>query len=145
MKPIPRILEGWLVLVVDDEQDSLEVAQRLLKLAGASVMTATNGQEALARLREQPPEQQARFILSDLSMPEMNGWALLSAARQDPALMHIPVIALTAHAMTGDRDKALEAGFHNYISKPLDPTKFIERVVAVLTDIPDLAALLHSD
>lgn len=131
---IPRTFEGWQVLVVDDEADSLEVATRLLKLAGATVVTAGNGREALTKLHNFRPH----FILSDLSMPEFNGWELLEVLKNDRRTMDIPVIALTAHAMSGDREKAIEAGFHNYISKPLDPPKFISQMVTVLTDIPEL-------
>ncbi len=138
MFKIPRIFEGWDVMVVDDESDSLEVATRLLIIAGANVVQAVNGKDALVKLRTCSP----RFIISDLSMPEMDGWELIYTIKQDRRMMDIPMIALTAHAMSGDRERALAAGFHNYISKPLDPPKFIQQLVVILTDIPEMAPLL---
>src|SRR5690349_11576246 len=121
MTKIPRVMVGWRVLVVDDEQDSLEVARMMLELAGATVLTAINGQEGLAMVDKTRPH----FILSDLSMPVMDGWHMMRELSLDRRTNEIPVIALTAHAMSGDRERAMQAGFANYISKPLDPDKFI--------------------
>src|SRR5688500_14815382 len=113
MPRIPAVFAGWTVLLVDDEQDSLEVAEMLLQMAGAAVLTATNGREALEILKTTKP----RFILSDISMPEMNGWQMIDLLNQDRSLRDIPVIALTAFAMPGDRERAIEAGFANHITK----------------------------
>jgi CheY-like chemotaxis protein len=132
MVQIPKALERWTVLVVDDEEDSLDVASRLLQMAGARVHTAANGVEALALIRQYKPH----FILSDLSMPEMDGWTLMHTLNTDRSTTHIPVIALTAHAMIGDRERALNAGFVNHITKPLDVEKFIQQLVIILTDLP---------
>ncbi|MFN8528875.1 MAG: response regulator [Anaerolineae bacterium] len=142
MNKIPRVFVGWSVLVVDDEADSLEVAARLLKMAGATVQTASNGKEALEIVREHP--LQFRFVLTDLSMPDMDGWELLYLLKRERPTENIPVIALTAHAMVGDRDRGIAAGFTNYIVKPLDPTKFIQQLIVLLTEIPEYAALLHA-
>jgi len=136
MSPIPKVLEKWTVLVVDDEEDSLDVASRLLKMAGARVYSAGNGLEALDLIKQNKPD----FILSDLSMPEMDGWALMHTLNKDRATSDIPVIALTAHAMTGDRQRALSAGFVNHITKPLDPEKFIQQLLNILTDLPQFKA-----
>jgi CheY-like chemotaxis protein len=141
MKPIPRAFVGWEVLVVDDERDSLEVAARLLKIAGAIVMTANTGQEAMEKVRQYP--YRFKFILTDLSMPDMDGWELLYLIKEDRPTMDIPVIALTAHAMTGDRERGIAAGFHNYITKPLDPTKFIQQLVSLLITVPEYEPLLR--
>ena len=103
------ILKGWNVLIADDEPDSLEVATRILRYYGANVTTAGNGQEALDLVVKAAP----RFIISDLSMPVVDGWGLLYELKQNPDTADIPVIALTAHSMTGDRQRAVEAGFHN--------------------------------
>jgi CheY-like chemotaxis protein len=132
------ILAGWTVLVVDDEEDSLNVATRILKYYGANVLTANSGYQGLeVAAREKP-----RFIISDLSMPGMDGWGLIEALKSDGALASIPVIALTAHAMIGDRQRAIEAGFHNYLTKPLTPATFMRDLLNLLMDIPDLAAHL---
>lgn len=140
MMQIPRAFVGWEVLVVDDEPDSLEVATRLLKIAGAAVVSAVSGQEALEKIKTHP--SQFKFILSDLSMPDMDGWELLYQLKQETLTKDIPVIALTAHAMAGDRERGIAAGFHNYVTKPLNPTNFIQQLVNLLVEIPEYAPLL---
>ncbi len=133
---IPRtILQNWNVLVVDDEPDSLEVATLLLKHYGANVIQACNGQEALAAVRANHP----KLVISDISMPVMDGWSLIRELKRDRSTLDIPVIALTAHAMVGDREKAITAGFHNYLSKPLTPSTFMRDLLHLLVDIPALA------
>jgi CheY-like chemotaxis protein len=138
MAVIPRLFDSWDVLVVEDEQDSLEVASRMLKLAGANVFSASNGRDGVDLAKKIRP----RFILSDLSMPGMDGWEMIEALKQNKATMETPVIALTAHTMPGDRERAMAAGFHNHISKPLDPTKFIQQLANILVDNQDLATLM---
>lgn len=128
------LLKDWKVLVVDDEVDSLLVAQMLLERCGARVVTANNGKEALTMAEKHRP----RFVLSDLSMPVMDGWGFNAEMQKDPALREIPVIALTAHAMQGDREKAMAAGFHNYLTKPLMPKTFIQNLLKLLLDVPEL-------
>jgi CheY-like chemotaxis protein len=142
MMQIPRAFVGWEVLVVDDEPDGLEVATRLLKIAGATVTPANNGQEALEKVRSHP--SQFKFVLSDLSMPDMDGWELLYQLKQETNTKDIPVIALTAHAMAGDRERGIAAGFHNYITKPLNPTNFIQQLINLLVEIPEYATLLKA-
>jgi CheY-like chemotaxis protein len=137
--PIRRdLLHGWDVLVVDDEPDSLEVATRILCFYGAEVFTAGNGQEALELVRKTTP----RFIISDLSMPVMDGWGLLFELKQERETMEIPVIALTAHSMVGDRQRAIEAGFHNYLTKPLTAATFMKDLLKLLLEEPVLASEL---
>lgn len=127
-----NLLKGRKILVIDDEPDSLEVATTLLEMYDADVVTATNGQEGLNMARKHRPV----FIISDLSMPEMNGWEMLREIKKDRTLLDIPVIALTAHAMEGDRNRAIAEGFHNYLTKPLRPSSFINDLLNVVTDIP---------
>src|SRR5262249_10254076 len=126
---IPRtILNGWSVLVVDDEPDSLEVASRLLRHYGATVWLATNGEEALEVVQEHRPT----VVISDLSMPVMDGWGLIYELKLNRSTIDLPVIALTAHAMVGDRERAISAGFHNYLAKPLTPSTFIKDLLRLL-------------
>src|SRR5690606_32880896 len=100
--PIRRdILQGWEVVVIDDEPDSLEVASRILRFYGANVYTASNGKEGLELIRHHRP----KFVISDLSMPVMDGWEMLFEIQQDRHIAQIPIIALTAHAMMGDRTR----------------------------------------
>ena len=129
------ILKDWLVLVVDDDTMSLMVAMMILKHHGANVHTATNGQEGLEMARQLRP----RLIISDLSMPVMDGWAMIDELKREPSTQTIPAIALTAHAMIGDREKAIAAGFHNYLSKPLTPATFMKDLMRLLNDIPGMA------
>lgn len=136
MTKIPfDLLCNWDVVVVDDEEDSLEVAEIILMEYGACVYTAENGEEGLALIREVRP----RFVISDLSMPVKDGWGLIYELKNDHTTMEIPVIALTAHAMIGDRERAIAAGFHNYLTKPLTASTFMQNLLALLVDIPIFA------
>ncbi|NOG51486.1 MAG: response regulator [Chloroflexi bacterium] len=129
------VLKGWKVLVVDDEPDSLDVARRILTIYGAEVQTGTNGQEGLQIVRKWRPD----FIISDLSMPVMDGWGFLFELKDDRSTTEIPVIALTAHAMIGDRERGIAAGFHNYMTKPLTVKTFMHDLLRLLVDIPELS------
>jgi len=129
-------LQGWDVLVVDDEPDSLEVAAEILAIAQANVFSATNGQQALDLIRIHRP----RLIIADLSMPVMDGWMLIAALKLDRTTADIPVIALTAHTMIRDRARAIEAGFHNYLTKPLTPATFMRDLLALLSDVDGFQA-----
>jgi CheY-like chemotaxis protein len=138
---IPRtILAQWDVLVVEDEADSLDVAFRVLRYYGATVHIAHNGREALDVLKTITP----KFILSDLSMPTMSGWELIEHINRDQRLVGIPIIALTSHAMQGDREKAISKGFYNYLTKPLTAGNFIRDLLVLLVDVPSLALEISS-
>lgn len=140
MNNIPRdLLKDWTIVIIDDEPDSLELARYLLSFYGADVHTASNGLEGLDLVQEVKP----RFVISDLSMPEVDGWGFLSRLRESGTdVAQTPVIALTAHAMRGDRERAVEAGFHNYLTKPLTATTFIDELLRLLLDIPSLSEYL---
>ncbi|MEO1165161.1 MAG: response regulator [Chloroflexota bacterium] len=131
----PDLLQGWDVVVIDDEPDSLEVARYILDFYGATVHTANNGREGVAVVEKVNP----RFVISDLSMPEMDGWEFLKELKSTAYTKDIPVIALTAHAMRGDRERAIAMGFHNYLTKPLTATTFMDQLLVLLMDIPQLA------
>lgn len=134
------ILKDWIVLVVEDEVDNQEVAKRLLKRYGAIVHTAENGQEALKLLEEITPT----FILSDISMPVLDGWGFIYELQQNRATAEIPIFALTAHAMKGDRERAMAVGFYNYMTKPLTPSTFIDQLLAILQAVPQFEGKLTS-
>lgn len=136
---IPKdMLEDWDVLVIDDEPHSLTIATMILQHYGANVHQAVNGKEGLNLARTIRP----RFIISDLSMPVMDGWEMIGELKKDRATLDIPAIALTAHAMPGDRTRAIAAGYHNYLTKPLTPATFIHDLLALLEDIPVIAQYL---
>ena len=134
------VLQGLQILVVDDEPDNLEVVVVLLQMYEVDVLIGSNGQEGLELAREFQP----KFIISDLSMPVMSGWEMIHILKNDPKTKDIPVIALTAHAMTGDKQRALAAGFHNYLSKPLQPATFIHDFLQLVKDTPAMVELMLS-
>jgi CheY-like chemotaxis protein len=109
-------ISTWRVMLVDDEPDNLEVVAETLEYQGAQVKTASNGKDALAILEDFP----ANLILTDLSMPIMDGWVMRSHVKRNPKLTHIPVLALSAHAIAGDQERAVEAGFDGYMTKPVN-------------------------
>lgn len=111
-----KILDGWVVLVVDDTPDNLTVVKTALQFQGAQVRTATNGEDGLEMLKTFRPT----VILMDIRMPRMNGWEMLKAVRENPDMNDLPVIAITAYAMDSDREAVMAAGFDGYISKPFD-------------------------
>jgi CheY-like chemotaxis protein len=139
MNNIPTdLLKNWEIVIIDDEPDSLEVARYILDFYGANVHTATNGKEGVALVEKVKP----RFVISDLSMPQMDGWEFLSELKSMVSMQEVPVIALTAHAIRGDRERAIAAGFHNYLTKPLTATTFMDELVSLLLDIPQLSEYL---
>lgn len=140
MIDLPKnLLQGWDIVVIDDEEDSLMVAQLILDEYGANTHSASNGEEGLTLIRSVRP----KFVISDLSMPILDGWGLIHEMQNDPALKDLPTIALTAHAMVGDRERAVSAGFHNYLTKPLTVETFIQDLVNLLVVIPELANELN--
>jgi CheY-like chemotaxis protein len=134
----PDILKGWPIVVIDDEPDSLEVARFILAYYGATVHTASHGQEGLAVLRKAQPY----FALCDLSMPIMDGWTVIREVKSDPLLHKLPIIALTAHALLGDRERVIAAGFYHYMSKPLSVSTLMQQLMLVLMGIPHLQKAL---
>ncbi|MBD1871855.1 PAS domain S-box protein [Nodosilinea sp. FACHB-131] len=124
-------LAGIKVLVVDDEADARELLATLLRQSGAVVTVVTSAQEALATITQSSSEQRPDILVSDIGMPEVDGYTLI---RQVRALTpeqggRMPAIALTAYARTEDRIKALAAGFQSHVPKPVEPAEFIAVVV----------------
>ena len=122
---------SWRVLVVDDEPDSIDIVEMVLTASEATVYRASNGLEGLSVFKEKSPT----IVLTDLSMPERDGWQFLKDIRKAEKGTHIPVIALTAHAMAGDRERVLKEGFDGYLSKPLRMMTLIKDIQAVLSNI----------
>jgi CheY-like chemotaxis protein len=115
------------VLIVEDNVDNYELVRFLLERAGYQVLSAANGVEGVdAAKREQPD-----LILMDLSMPEMDGWKATAHLKSDAETRLIPVLALTAHTLPGDRKRAIDAGCDGYISKPIKVASF-DKLVATL-------------
>jgi len=104
------------ILVADDNDASRELIREVLEMSGYDVVEAADGQAALKRARESAPD----LVLVDIQMPRLDGYAVLRELRADPRLSKLYVVALTAYAMQGDRDRALNAGFDGYITKPVE-------------------------
>lgn len=104
------------VLLVEDNELNRDMLIRRLKRAGIEVIPAGDGREALELMRSEQPD----VVLMDMNLPVMDGWTACRAAREDDTIKHIPLIALTAHAMESDRLQALEAGCDDYATKPVD-------------------------
>jgi CheY-like chemotaxis protein len=113
---------SWTVLLVEDEPDNLEVLVDAVEYHGMAALSAANGLEGLKVLEENLPT----LILLDLSMPKMDGWVMHKQVKADPRTQQIPVVALTAHAMTGDKEKVLAAGFDGYLTKPISIASFLK-------------------
>ena len=104
------------ILLVEDNELNRDMLIRRLNRAGIEVVAAGDGQEALDLMRSEQPQ----VVLMDMNLPVMDGWTASRTARADDAIKHIPIIALTAHAMEADRLQALEAGCDDYATKPVD-------------------------
>lgn len=122
----------WRVLVIEDEPDNLLLTLLTLQHFGTSIFVAHNGKEALDLLAAIRPN----FIISDLSMPEMSGWALKSALATHPDYASLPIIALTAHAMTGDKERVEQAGFVAHITKPVSPDALMIQLFKLFPEAP---------
>lgn len=117
-------INTWRVLIVDDELDNLRLTDTILSFKGARVSCVEGGAEALEALDTFKPN----VILLDLSMPQMDGWEVHRQIRAVSSYDHIPVIALTAQAMSLDAERVRQAGFNGYISKPFRVDDFIKKI-----------------
>ncbi|MBM3270011.1 MAG: response regulator [Candidatus Sericytochromatia bacterium] len=116
------------ILLVEDVEDNRDLARELLEEAGFEVVEAVNGLEALDLVKSEAFD----MVLLDLSLPLVDGWETLRQMRASADLAKIPVVAVTAHVMAGDRERVLEAGFIGYIPKPISVGTFAQEVRAYL-------------
>ncbi len=121
-------------LIIEDNPANLELVRYLLDAHGYPTLTATNGEDGLRLFASARPD----IVLCDLQLPVLDGYEVLSEIRKDPARADTMVIAVTAFSMSGDRAKVTAAGFDGYISKPIDPTTFVQQIESLLR--PDLRA-----
>src|SRR5215216_7190543 len=126
-------ITSWHVLVVDDEPDNIEVISESLEFYGMNVTTAENGEVGLEKLKSFKPD----LILLDLSMPVMDGWQMLRYLKENTQTRRIPVIALSAHAIVGDRERALEVGLDGYMTKPVNVPTLIDDMKAAFDKRPE--------
>ena len=114
------------ILYVEDNDDNIYVLKSRLKRAGFDVIIATDGRQGVAMAASEQPD----LILMDLSLPVIDGWEATRLIKAAPATRHIPVIAVTAHAMSGDREKALAAGCDDFDTKPVELPRLLEKIRA---------------
>jgi CheY-like chemotaxis protein len=119
---VPRIL------LVEDNEMNRDMLVRRLQRKGFQVLTAVDGSAGVSVARAEGPD----LILMDMSLPVLDGWAATRRLKDDPATSAIPVIALTAHAMAGDREQALAAGCEDYDTKPVEFTRLLGKIQALL-------------
>jgi len=116
------------LLLVEDNELNRDMLVRRLMRVGYDVIVAMDGAEGVRLARTELPD----LVLMDMSLPVMNGWDATAAIKRDTKTSGIPVIALTAHAMPGDRDKAMEAGCNDYDTKPVDFARLTEKIKTLL-------------
>ncbi len=137
-KPLRDGFRGWNILVVEDDVNHLDIIGRILSIHGAQVFTAVNGEEGLEAAKSLHPH----FIITDLAMPVMDGWALITKLRQDHETADIPVIALSARVSGYDSERAFVAGCIGMLPKPLTPSTFVDDLLELLAEVPELAERL---
>jgi two-component system, cell cycle response regulator DivK len=120
------------ILLVEDNELNRDMLSRRLVRNGHTVVVAVDGEQGVAMAITEAPD----VVLMDMSLPVLDGWAATRKLRADPATRAIPVIALTAHAMAGDREKALDAGCSDYDTKPVELPRLLGKIAALLYRAP---------
>lgn len=118
------------VLIIEDNLISLQLMTYLLETAGFSIFSALDGQEGLELAGKKPD-----LIICDVHLPGVDGYQVAAALKAQPALAEIPLVAVTALAMVGDREKLLKGGFDFYISKPIEPETFAAQITALVEKV----------
>lgn len=116
------------ILLVEDNEMNRDMLSRRLVRKGYEVVMAEDGTSGVRMAASETPD----LILMDVSLPDMNGWDVTRAIRAQPATARIPIIALTANAMASDYDQAMAAGCNDYDTKPVDLTRLLEKITALL-------------
>ena len=117
------------ILIIEDTENNRVLLTRRLKPRGHEILTAADAESGLALAGVEKPD----LILMDVGLPGMDGWTAARQARGNPATKQIPIIALTAHAMQGDRERAIESGCNEYEPKPIDFARLFEKIDALLS------------
>ena len=120
------------ILIVEDNEMNRDMLSRRLERRGYDVLVAVDGEAGVALARARTPD----LILMDMSLPLVDGWEATRILKADQAFQSIPIIALTAHAMANDRDKALAAGCDDYDTKPIDLPRLLSKIEALLPGVP---------
>ncbi|MBE2181107.1 MAG: response regulator [Chthoniobacterales bacterium] len=112
------------ILIVEDNEMNRDMLSRRLERRGFTVVMAVDGQQGIDSARSEKPD----LVLMDMSLPVKDGWTATREIKADPELASLPVIALTAHAMEGDREKAMAAGCDDYDTKPIELPRLLEKI-----------------
>jgi len=120
------------ILLVEDNEMNRDMLSRRLQKRGYDVLLAEDGQQGVSLAQSETPA----LILMDMSLPVLDGWEATRQLKAAPATRSIPIIALTAHAMAGDRERALEAGADDFDTKPIELTRLLEKIEALLAKKP---------
>jgi two-component system, cell cycle response regulator DivK len=115
------------VLIVEDNEMNRDMLSRRLARRGFAVVIAVDGAQGVAMSKSERPD----LVLMDMSLPVMNGWEATRAIKADATTQRVPIIALTAHSMDGDREKAMEAGCDDYDTKPVDLPRLLGKMAAL--------------
>jgi CheY-like chemotaxis protein len=121
------------ILLVEDNEMNRDMLSRRLQKKGYEVLVAVDGQEGVTMAETTAPA----LILMDMSLPVLDGWEATRRLKADPATRSIPIIALTAHAMSGDREKAVEAGCDDFDTKPIELPRLLSKIEALLAKTPE--------
>ncbi len=116
------------ILIVEDNEMNIDMLSRRLERRGYEIVIVMDGAEGTAKAKADMPD----LVLMDMNLPVLDGWEATRQLKADAATQHIPIIALTAHAMVGDRERALEAGCDEYATKPVDVAELLEKINSVL-------------
>ncbi len=116
------------VLIAEDNPTNRELLRELLEIRGYTVAEACNGQEAVAMVEQSPPD----ILLLDIGMPLLDGFAVVRKLRENPRFTSLPVVAVTAYAMQGDREKIMNSGFDGYLSKPVNSGSLVQELDRLL-------------
>jgi CheY-like chemotaxis protein len=135
--PLDADFSGYKIMVVDDDARNIFALKSILSARGIEVLNAENGRAALEVLVENPDVQ---LIMMDTMMPEMDGLEATRKIRENPMYRELPIVSLTAKAMKGDREKCLEAGASDYITKPVDEETLLATIYSWLMVKPDARA-----
>jgi two-component system cell cycle response regulator len=116
------------ILIIEDNPANLDLMGYLLRCSGHEVLVATDGRVGLELAQLEVPD----LIICDIQMPSMNGFEVALHLKGDDRLRHVPLVAITAFAMVGDRERVLLGGFDGYLAKPIDPEAFVAQIEAFL-------------
>jgi len=119
------------ILIVEDNEMNRDMLSRRLERKGFTIVMAVDGQQGIEMARSEKPD----LVLMDMSLPVLAGWTATRTIKEDSELQTIPVIALTAHAMEGDREKAMAAGCDDYDTKPIELPRLLEKIGKFLPNV----------